>query len=71
MRSDLVMCVRYYDHKTSFFCKIMTKDHYSFGHISNFYFVTKFQNHGNEHNQGLLWIKDALMYGMHTNEEIE
>jgi hypothetical protein len=49
----------------------MTKDHYSFGHISNFYFVTKFQNHGNEHNQGLLWIKDALMYGMHTNEEIE
>jgi hypothetical protein len=49
----------------------MTKDHSSFGHISNYYFVTEFQNHGNEHNHGLLWIKDALMYGMHTNEEIE
>jgi hypothetical protein len=49
----------------------MTKDHYSFGHISNFYFVIELQNYGNEHNHGILWIKDAPMYGVHTNEEIE
>jgi hypothetical protein len=49
----------------------MTKNHYLFGHIFNFYFITKFQNHRNEHDHGLLSIKDAYMYGMHTNEEIE
>jgi hypothetical protein len=49
----------------------MTKDHYLFGHISNIYFFTEFQNCGSEHDHGFLWIKDAPMYGMHTNEEIE
>ncbi len=34
-------------------------------------FATKFQNHGNKYGHGLLWIKNAPMYGMHTNEEIE
>jgi hypothetical protein len=34
-------------------------------------FVTKFQNHCNEHEHHLLWIKDAPMYGINTNEEIE
>jgi hypothetical protein len=49
----------------------MTKDHYFFGHISDFYFVIEFQNCGNEHDHGFLWIKDAPMCGVHTNEEIE
>jgi hypothetical protein len=49
----------------------MTKDYYIFGQISNFYLVIKFQNCGSEHNHGLLWIKYAPMYGVHTNEEIE
>jgi hypothetical protein len=31
----------------------------------------EFQNCGSEHDHGALWIKNALMYGMHTNEEIE
>jgi hypothetical protein len=35
------------------------------------YFVIKFQNHGSEHDRGLYWIKNALMYGMHTNEKIK
>jgi hypothetical protein len=35
------------------------------------FLVIEFQNHGNEHDHGLLWIKNTLMYGMHTNEEIE
>ncbi len=38
--------------------------------IFNFYFVTKFQNHESEHHHGLLWIKNAPMYGQHTNEEL-
>jgi hypothetical protein len=35
------------------------------------FFVIKFQNCGSKHDHGLLWIKNALMYGVHTNEEIE
>jgi len=31
----------------------------------------EFQNCGNEHDHGLLWIKNAPMYVVHTNEEIE
>jgi hypothetical protein len=36
-----------------------------------FFFIIKFQNHGSEHDHGLLWEKNAPMYGVHTNEEIE
>jgi hypothetical protein len=49
----------------------MTKAHCLFGHIFNFYFIVEFQNCGNYFNHGLLWIKDASMYGMHTNEKNE
>jgi len=42
-----------------------------FGHISNFYFIVEFQNCESEHDHGLLWIKDAPMYKVHTNEEFE
>jgi hypothetical protein len=36
-----------------------------------FFFITKFQNCGSKHDHGLLWIKNAPMYGVHTNEEVE
>ncbi len=54
-----------------FFHKLITEYHYLFGYISNHFFVTEFQNHRSEHDHGLLWIKRAPMYGVHTNEEIE
>ncbi len=47
------------------------KYHYLFRYIFEFFFVNEFQNHGSEHEHGLLWIKNAPMYGMHTNEKIE
>jgi hypothetical protein len=31
----------------------------------------KSQNHGGERDHGFLWIKNALVCGVHTNEEIE
>jgi hypothetical protein len=49
----------------------MTKDQYLFRHFFNIYFVIEFQNHGNEHDHGLLWVKNVPMYGMQTNEKIE
>jgi hypothetical protein len=44
-----------------------------FIYIYNFYFifVIEFQNRGSEHDHGLLWIKNAPMYGVHINEKIE
>jgi hypothetical protein len=45
--------------------------HYSIKtHLFLIFFVTKFQNHGNEHDHGLLWIKDTPICGINTNEEI-
>ncbi len=48
----------------------MMKDYSIFGSISSSFLVLEFQNSGNEHDHGLLWIKNAPMYGVHTNEEI-
>ncbi len=60
---------------------IMVIEHIIFANLSQniiiflgiflIFFITKFQNYGSEHDHGLLWIKNAPMYGMHTNEEIE
>ncbi len=40
-------------------------------YIYIYFLVTEFQNCGSEHDHGLLWIKNAPMYGMHINEKIE
>jgi hypothetical protein len=34
---DLVTCARYYNHKASCFCKLLTKDHYLFEHFFDFF----------------------------------
>jgi hypothetical protein len=31
------------------------------------FFVAKFQNHGNEHDHGLLWVANAPKYGLNFN----
>jgi hypothetical protein len=53
------------------FCCSVNKYTFLFGQDYKKQFVTNFQNHCNEHEHHLLWIKDALMYGINTNEEIE
>jgi hypothetical protein len=34
-------------------------------------FVTKIQNHGNQHDHGLLWVTNAPIYGLDSNNAIE
>ncbi len=46
----------------------MTKDHIFLGIYFQKKFVTEFQNCGGEHDHGLLWIKNVLLYKLHTNE---
>jgi hypothetical protein len=65
IRIDPITCVKHHDYKTFCFYKLIAKDQYLFGYIYIFiylfiYFVTEFQNHGNEHDHGLLWIKMHL-----------
>jgi len=36
-----------------------------------FFFVTKFQNCGNEHEHGVLWVKNTFMYQMNTTKTFE
>jgi len=64
---DTITCARYYNHKTFYFHKLIAKNHHSI----YIYIVIEFQNCGNEHDHGLLWINNAPMDGMHTNEKIE
>ncbi len=47
---------------------LFNKEPSIFKQVYDFFFVTKFQNHGSEHDHGLLWIKDAPIYGINTNE---
>jgi hypothetical protein len=50
---------------------VFNKDPSIFGQVCDCFFVIKFQNCGSEHDHGLLWIKDATIYGINTNKEIE
>jgi hypothetical protein len=42
-----------------------------FGQVEDIFFVIKFQVRKNEHDHGLLWVKDAPKYGINNNYEIE
>jgi len=70
-KTNLVTCARYYNYKTSSFCKLILKNHYFLRVISYVFFIIEFQNRESEHNHELLWNKDAPMYGMNTNAKIE
>ncbi len=69
--NDFITCARYYDHKTSCFRTLFNKDPSIFWTSTWFFFVTNFQNCGSEHDHGLLWIKDAPIHGINTNEKIK
>jgi hypothetical protein len=47
------------------------KDNLIFGPFLNFFFVTKFQSHETQHDHGLLWVANAPIYGLDSNNAIE
>jgi hypothetical protein len=51
--------------------QIISHDSKYYGELKHHFFVTKFKNRGSQHDHGLLWIKDAHIYGRNTNIEIE
>ncbi len=66
--NDPITCARYYDHKTSYFRTLFNRNPSIFKQVYEFFWVIKFQNRGSDHDHGLLWIKDAPIYGINTNE---
>jgi hypothetical protein len=54
-----------------YFQKLCIKDDTIFEPLLDFFFVTKFQNHGSEHDHGLLWVVNVPTYGLDPNKIIE
>ena len=71
IRTDLITYARYYDHRTSSFQKLLMKDSSLIEEVLDYFFNTEFQNCGSEYDHGLIWIKNAPIYEVNTNEEIE
>ena len=71
IRKYPVTCRQYYRHKINVVKRMICHDTTFFGKISYYYFITEFQNRGTEHEHGLLWIENALIYGKQRNLEIE
>jgi hypothetical protein len=47
------------------------KDNSILGHLLDFIFVTKLQSHGSQHDHGLLWVANAPIYDLDSNNVIE
>jgi hypothetical protein len=66
-----VTCTQYYRHRINALRQWIFHDETFFGKILDYFFLTEFQNMGNEHDHTLLWIEGALVYGDDKNSEIE
>jgi hypothetical protein len=47
------------------------KDNSILGHLLDLFFVTKFLSCGSKHDHGLLWVANAPIYGLDSNNAIE
>jgi hypothetical protein len=71
IQCDPITCARYYDHCMRFFHTLCMKDDSIFEHLLDFFFVIKFQSCGSQHDHGLLWVVNALIYDLGLNNAIE
>jgi hypothetical protein len=69
-RKYSVTCTRYYRHRVNSLRQLICHDEMFFEKISDYYFVTEFQNRGSEHDHALLWIEGAPVYGNDNNSQI-
>jgi hypothetical protein len=67
IRKDPVTFTRYYRHRINALRQLICHDETFFRKISDYFFVIEFQNRGNEHDDALLWIESATVYGDDTN----
>jgi hypothetical protein len=55
----------------NFFIHCVWKINSIFWHLLEFFFVTEFQSRGSQHDNGLLWVANAPIYGLDSNNAIE
>ena len=70
LRNHPVICSRYYRHRMSAMRTLILKNSQLFGEVQDYFFITEFQSRGNEHDHGLLWIKNAPIYGQSSEISI-
>ena len=71
IRKYPVTCTLYYRQRINALIQLICHDETFFRKISDYFFVTEFQNRGNEHDQALLWIEGTSVYGNDNNSDIE
>jgi hypothetical protein len=71
IRKDPMTCTQYYRHIINSLRQLICHDETVFEKITDYFFVTEFQNRGNEHDHALLWIEGAPVYGADKKLEIE
>lgn len=62
IKKDLITCTRHYRDRVNAIKKLIITDDSFFKNVQGYISVTKFQNQGNEHDNFLIWIKNALIY---------
>ena len=71
IRKDPMACTRYYRHRINSLRQLICHDEAFFRKMSDYFFVTEFQNRGSKHDHALFWIEGALVYGADNNSKIE
>jgi hypothetical protein len=70
VRNDPITCARYYEHKMNSFRKFIGNIDLIFGKVKDYFFITEFQSGGLLHDRKLLWVQNALTFGVSKNEKI-
>ena len=69
--SHPVASSRYFDHRIQqFFKYIIMGPHSPFGNVEDFVYRTEFQKRRSPHIHGLLWVKNAPVFGKSSDKEI-
>jgi hypothetical protein len=67
IQCDPITCSWYQNHHMR---SIVYEKNSIFGHLLDFFFVTRFQSCGSQHDHGLLWVANAPIYGLDSNNAI-
>ncbi|MCO5597546.1 hypothetical protein L7F22_051624 [Adiantum nelumboides] len=70
VRSDPETTARYYVHRLKEIKTELKRDKHNLGKLIDYFFVIEFQQQGSQHDHGLLWIKDAPIFGVSLDDEI-
>ena len=70
VRSDPITVARYYIHRFQALKTLLKNDRSILGKISDYFFITEFQNRGSQHDNGLLWIENAPILDHSLDQEI-